>query len=250
LDKRLKYFLTLTGVIVFGCVGILVALIFFYVYISKYILSYLAIALVVLLFLLLVSASVASVFSIMLYKKIKMNRSVLIFARTMVKNLVRFICYIGWLAHMDTNDIRAFYIHINNSLLKTHPKKYLAKDILVLLPHCIQNSDCSFRVTVNPSNCMKCGKCSIGSVLEATKNRGVETYILTGGTAARQKILSKKPKIVLAVACEMDLFRGIMDISKIPVIGFINIRPNGPCYNTDLDVNDLITTLDSLIKKV
>ena len=40
------------------------------------------------------------------------------------------------------------------------------------------------------------------------------------------------------MACERDLTSGIADVGNIPVIGIINDRPNGPCYNTVVDINE------------
>lgn len=57
-----------------------------------------------------------------------------------------------------------------------------------------------------------------------------------------------KPKMILSVACERDLTSGIIDVGKIPVVGIVNERPNGPCYNTCVDVSVLKDKLDSIIK--
>jgi hypothetical protein len=38
------------------------------------------------------------------------------------------------------------------------------------------------------------------------------------------------------VACERDLSSGIQDSYPLPVFGIINRRPNGPCYDTQVDL--------------
>jgi len=48
-----------------------------------------------------------------------------------------------------------------------------------------------------------------------------------------------KPKAIVAVACELDLTSGIRDTYPIPVIGVLNRRPNGPCYNTSVDIAEV-----------
>ena len=41
------------------------------------------------------------------------------------------------------------------------------------------------------------------------------------------------------MACERDLLSGIQDIcNQIPIIGIPNIRPEGPCKNTTIDLNE------------
>ena len=40
----------------------------------------------------------------------------------------------------------------------------------------------------------------------------------------------------MAIACERDLTSGIQDVYPLPAVGVMNIRPNGPCYNTRVDM--------------
>ena len=51
-------------------------------------------------------------------------------------------------------------------------------------------------------------------------------------------IIEKRPKLVVAVACEGDLTSGIKDCYPLPVIGVLNDRPFGPCFNTHVDGKD------------
>ena len=42
--------------------------------------------------------------------------------------------------------------------------------------------------------------------------------------------------MIVAVACDRDLTSGIQDIYPLPVYGILNKRQNGPCYDTDVDL--------------
>ncbi|MBI2341820.1 MAG: DUF116 domain-containing protein, partial [Deltaproteobacteria bacterium] len=54
----------------------------------------------------------------------------------------------------------------------------------------------------------------------------------------RVKELMPSPKI--GIACERELVSGIRDVeNKIPVNGQQNPRPNGPCKDTLIDVEEL-----------
>ena len=64
-------------------------------------------------------------------------------------------------------------------------------------------------------------------------------FVATGGTLARKIIIDNKPKAVIAVAYERDLTSGVRDIRKIPVLGVFNSRPNGPCIDTNIDINEV-----------
>ena len=48
-----------------------------------------------------------------------------------------------------------------------------------------------------------------------------------------------RPKAIVAVACERDLTSGIQDVFPLPVLGVLNERPFGPCFNTRVDMNKL-----------
>jgi hypothetical protein len=60
--------------------------------------------------------------------------------------------------------------------------------------------------------------------------------VATGGTLARKIVVDKRPDIIIGVACERDLTSGIQDSYPLPVFGILNRRPNGPCYDTDVDL--------------
>jgi len=120
-------------------------------------------------------------------------------------------------------------------------------DVLILLPHCLQNSDCLYKVTWDKlENCRGCYKCQIPTFLKIKSDYGVNVVMVSGGTAAREIIKKLKPKFIIAVACENDLISGLKDISNIPVVGVLNGRPCGACRDTTVDVNIIRRYLDDL----
>jgi hypothetical protein len=142
--------------------------------------------------------------------------------------------------------IRCFYIDLNNIVVDTGRKKYKPQDILLLLPHCLQNSQCGLKVTNNPDLCKRCGKCKIGTLIEYTEQKGISIFIATGGTVARNIIKKTRPGIIVSVACERDLMSGILDVQGIPVIGVTNRQPNGACFNTDVDIEAIEEVINRL----
>ena len=76
-------------------------------------------------------------------------------------------------------------------------------------------------------------------LLDISKKYGVHVAIATGGTIARRIVVQKRPKLILAVACERDLSSGIQDTYPLPVYGILNNRPFGPCLNTQVALEDL-----------
>ncbi len=166
-----------------------------------------------------------------------------------IKLLYPLVLFIGNLLKIDTDKIRNSFIEINNSLLTSYKQKFHKDEVLILLPHCIQNFDCQFKITNNILNCKMCGKCKIKDILELTANNNIKTGIATGGTMARKIIKETRPKFIIAVACERDLASGIHDSYPLPVYGITNKRPFGPCFNTDLDLEKLKAAIEFFVIK-
>lgn len=134
------------------------------------------------------------------------------------------------------DEIRRSFVAINNKLVLAEAKKVKPEQILILLPHCLQNHDCTVRITGNVENCKACGKCKIKDLVELSEKYHVHAAVATGGTLARRIVVEKKPKVIIGVACERDLSSGIQDSYPIPVFGVFNRRPFGPCYDTDVSL--------------
>jgi hypothetical protein len=126
-------------------------------------------------------------------------------------------------------------ININNRLvLNSSPVK--VKNLLLLLPHCLQNSECKIRITRDVYNCEGCGKCVIKDFTQFAKEMGLPLFVATGGNIARRIVDDTKSDAIVAVACERDLIGGVIDTYPIPVLGVTNERPFGPCFNTSVDI--------------
>ncbi len=159
------------------------------------------------------------------------------------------ITIVGRIMAYDKNTIRRAYTILNNQLIYSKKYDIEARDILILSPHCLQKSFCPHKITHDTNNCKRCGKCDVDRLLKLKENYGVKFSIVTGGTLARKIIKDNKPKAIIAIACERDLFSGLMDIRKIPVLAVINQRPEGPCINTAVDIMKVEKAIKHFIKE-
>jgi len=165
-----------------------------------------------------------------------------------IKFLLPVIEFVGRVMGLDRDRIRQSFIAMNNSLVTSQRMKVKPDRILVLLPHCIQLSDCEIKVTGDIHKCVQCGRCSIKGLVDIGHKYAVDISVATGGTLARKVIVEKRPKLVLAVACERDLTSGIKDCYPLPVIGILNERPFGPCFNTVVDVSKIDAALSQVLE--
>jgi hypothetical protein len=152
--------------------------------------------------------------------------------RIVIKYFFPAVLGLGRLFHLNTERLQYAFISLNNQLVEAMEIRVPAEKILVLLPHCLQLSDCPVKITEDVHRCRRCGKCDIMELLDLYDEKGVRMAVVTGGTLARKMLKENRPDLIVAVACERDLVSGICDAWPLPVLGLLNERPYGPCLNT------------------
>ena len=140
---------------------------------------------------------------------------------------------------IDKDKLRESFIAVSNALFYAQARKgrFSPERLLILLPHCIQWHKCPWKITWSIENCRKCGKCPLASLVDLHGWNGISVYVATGGTVARRVVWESSPTMILAVACPRDLAEGIVDVYPIPTAGILLERPNGPCFDTYLDLS-------------
>lgn len=123
------------------------------------------------------------------------------------------------------------FIKVSNALTKAGRTQDMPNRFIILLPRCLK------------ANIRK-------EIMDLKEKYKCDIFTATGGDAAREIIRKVRPTAVIGVACERDLMSGIQDVAgKIPVIGIPNKRPEGPCKNTLIDINELEKTIRFCLKK-
>ena len=151
------------------------------------------------------------------------------------------------LVGVSPKEVRRSFIKVNNELSLGRDATFPPDRILLLLPHCLQHTDCVIRLTARVEACARCGRCPIAGLLEISRRRGVRLAVATGGSIARRIVVETRPALILAVACERDLASGIQDTHPLPVFGILNERPEGPCRNTLVELELVERALDRFI---
>lgn len=142
------------------------------------------------------------------------------------------VLILGRLLRIDMNRIKRSFIEVNNNLILAMHISVTPEELLLLAPHCLQNSACVHKVTGSVDNCRRCGRCMVSDLLKLRDFYGIRVGMATGGTLARKYVRDYRPKAIVAIACERDLTSGILDANPIPVLGVTNLRPHGPCHDT------------------
>ncbi len=174
----------------------------------------------------------------------------------MVKNLLMKLVYsFGYLVFLFFGRIfgsnckeklSIIFLDLNNRFVLRRIKNKRIERLAILLPHCIQNYKCPYKITSDIENCRSCGLCKVGELLRIKNKYDISIKVATGGTLARRFIMEERPQLIVAVACERDLISGIYDSIPFKVYGIFNRRPNGPCIDTDLSIEEV----EKILKKV
>ena len=164
-----------------------------------------------------------------------------------VKVLFPLMVPVGRVFGIARDTVQQSFIAVNNQLVRSNVGAVRPDRLLILLPHCIQINDCNIKITGDVHRCKGCGRCGIKDLVAISDKNGVDLSVATGGTLARRIIKEKRPKAIIAVACERDLTSGIVDSYPLPVIGILNDRPYGPCINTQVDMADVCEALEFFV---
>lgn len=120
------------------------------------------------------------------------------------------------------------FVRVSNAVARaTKGSRGVAEErLLILLPRCLTKEQLK--------------------AINALKERYPLTIAtVSGGELARKKVREVRPTAVIGVACERDLVSGIRDVgNRFSVIGIPNDRPEGPCKNTVIDMDELIETIE------
>ena len=193
----------------------------------------------------LIGGGLTLVFTIIRGKNLFFNRKI---RGVVIRFLFPLLVMVGKFIGIGKDEVRRAFIAINNQLVIGEARKLPPEKILILLPQCIQNHECSVRITGNVKNCKACGKCKIKNLVEISEKYNISISVATGGTLARKIVVDKKPEMIIGVACERDLTSGIQDTYPIPVYGILNKRPHGPCFDTDVDLDLVEMGIEAFLK--
>jgi uncharacterized protein len=112
-------------------------------------------------------------------------------------------------------------VKVYNGLALRRGRKVGQGELLLLIPRCLS-------------------KATLDGVLGVAGKYGVPVFVATRGQLARRVIRERRPKAVVAVACERDMVSGLHDVAgKIPVLGLTMTLPAGPCKDASLDLGRL-----------
>jgi uncharacterized protein len=112
-------------------------------------------------------------------------------------------------------------VKVYDEMASRRKRKVGQGELLLLIPRCLSRT-------------------ALDGVLAIAGKHGVPVFVATRGQLARRVIRERRPKAVVAVACERDMVSGLHDVAgKVPVLGLTMTLPAGPCKDAGIDLPKL-----------
>jgi hypothetical protein len=122
----------------------------------------------------------------------------------------------GWRDRVENASVKVY-----DALALGRKRKVGAGELLVLIPRCL-------------------AKDVLEGVLAVAGRYRIPVFVATRGQLARRVIRERRPRAVVAVACERDMVSGLHDVAgRVPVLGLTLTLPSGPCRDTRVDLAQL-----------
>jgi hypothetical protein len=139
------------------------------------------------------------------------------------------------------------FVSLSNMMTKLRKKKCPPEALLLLFPHCIQNSKCKQNIKHDLNECNRCGKCKVKDLLEISEEYGISIAIASGGRIALKRVMAEEVQGVVAIACEKELRTGLMAAMPKAIFAVPNLRPNGYCIDTDVYMDDVLKAIERFL---
>ncbi len=139
------------------------------------------------------------------------------------------------------------FVSLSNMMTKLRKKKCPPEALLLLFPHCIQNSKCKQNIKHDLNECKRCGKCKVKDLLEISEEYGISIAIASGGRIALKRVMAEEIQGVVAIACEKELRTGLMAAMPKAIFAVPNLRPNGYCVDTDVYMDDVLKAIERFL---
>jgi len=120
-----------------------------------------------------------------------------------------------------------------------------AQRAVILLPHCIQSTDCGAPVVENLLSCFRCGKCVVGSAAQAVLKHNWDLRLSPRSRAAYSEARKSHPDLIIAVACPDRLAKGLIRLPEMPSYAIPLELPHGMCIDTTFDFQRLARAMNT-----
>jgi hypothetical protein len=136
----------------------------------------------------------------------------------------------------------------NNRKVREHFQIHRASRALVLLPHCIQASNCKAGIIEDLGNCFNCGRCQAEDILANVLSAKWNCRITNRSHKAYREARAFKPDLIVAVSCSDRLLKGLTKLPEVPCYVIQLQLPHGMCVDTAFSLPHLTAAMETLVE--
>ncbi|MFX1519526.1 MAG: DUF116 domain-containing protein [Promethearchaeota archaeon] len=141
---------------------------------------------------------------------------------------------------VDETEVLALFNQIKNEAYRDIFLSIPYSERIILFPQCLRHPDCEAKSDKWGYTCAECGRCGIARVKKLAGELGYSKYFIIRGGSIIEEIFEKyRPKAVVGIACNKEIFLGNLVCEKYGVITQSVCLTREGCYNTDADFNQV-----------
>jgi hypothetical protein len=153
LDNSLKKFIRLSSILLILTFAFTVGLGLIYRYFTIRVYNFFIVILIllVIIFTLAITLSIFTVY--FAYSRKRIGPPFAGFLKICMNILAPFLTFIGNFSGSDKDDLRKLYIDVNNILVQSKHLRFLPGEVMLIVPHCLQESGCGYKITRDIGKC-------------------------------------------------------------------------------------------------
>lgn len=124
-----------------------------------------------------------------------------------------------------------------------------SKKTLLLLPHCIQWSNCTAPILEKMASCYNCGLCHIENLVEDTVQEQWDVRITNRSYKAYIEAMKTNPDLIVAVSCTDRLLKGVRKLLNYPSFLIPLELPFGMCVDATFNYDHLTSAMSLLAQR-
>jgi len=176
--------------------------------------------------------------------KILIKKDILIFPQLIIFVLDFFYSPLKNIAKMlkfDESLVDHIGVEVRNNTNRAKFLKIPPEKKLIFLPHCLRHRKCEALLSETGLVCTKCGKCSIGFIIDKAEPMGYKSFIVPGSSFVKKITKENKFEAVVGIACYEDLNQSMMSLSSFHPQGAVLSRTG--CYQTKVDIKSVLDVI-------
>jgi hypothetical protein len=137
---------------------------------------------------------------------------------------------------VDEAEVLALFNKMKNEAYKDKVLSTPYHERIILFPQCLRHPDCEAKSDKWGYHCVECGRCGIAGIKKLAEQLGyTQMFIIRGGSVIELIFEKFKPKAVIGIACDKEIFLGNLACEKHGVVTQSVPLTREGCYNTDTD---------------